>query len=99
MFPVPVTHPPTTQPPRLLDQFRDAARARGHSAPTTDVLAAWARRFILFHDKQHPASLGLPQVTSFLEHVVKTETDPLPALAIDEDPPGSPSLDVPSRGR
>jgi hypothetical protein len=26
---LPETHPPTAQPPRLLDQFRDAARARG----------------------------------------------------------------------
>ena len=69
MLPVPVTHPPTPQPPRLLDQFRDAARARGDSAPTTDNLAAWVRSFILFHDEQHPASLGLPHVTALLEPV------------------------------
>ena len=62
MLPVPVAHPPTPQPPRLLDPFRDAARARGDFAPTTGVLAAWVRSFILFHDKQHPASLGLPHV-------------------------------------
>jgi hypothetical protein len=70
------------QPPRLLDQFRLAARARGHSAPTTDALACWVRAFILFHDKQHPSTLSLPHVTRFLEHVVKTEPDPLPALAM-----------------
>ena len=39
------------------------------------------RAFILFHDKRHPSSLGLAQVTQFLEHVVKTSADPLPALA------------------
>src|SRR5436190_19229924 len=68
--------------PRLLDRFRHAARLNGHSEPTTDVLAAWVRLFILFHDKQHPAALGLPHVTRFLEHVVHTEPDPLPALAM-----------------
>ena len=75
---LPVTHPPTPHPPRLLDQFRDAARAGGHSAPTTDVLAAWVRCSMLFHDNQYTASLGLPHITSFLEHVVKTEPDPSP---------------------
>jgi integron integrase len=66
----------------LLDQFRHAARLHGHSEPTTDVLAAWVRLFILFHDKQHPSALGLPHVTHFLEHVVNTEPEPLPALAM-----------------
>src|SRR5262245_6200746 len=70
------------QSPRLLDQLRQAARARGHSVPTTEVLASWVRLFILFHDKQHPSTLGLPHVTHFLEHVVVTEPDPLPALAM-----------------
>jgi integrase len=42
---------------------------------------SWARAFIFFHDKRHPSELGLPEVTHFLEHVVKTAPDPLPALA------------------
>ena len=67
--------------PTLLDRFRSAARTRGDSQPTTDTLAAWVRAFILFHNKRHPSQLGLPDVTHFLDHVVKTTTDPLPALA------------------
>lgn len=78
--------PPSSQPqpssPRLLDQFRQAAKGRGHSAPTTDALAAWVRLFIFFHDKQHPSTLSLSHVTRFLQHVVATEPDPLPALAM-----------------
>jgi hypothetical protein len=65
--------------PRLLEQVREAARLRSHTVATY-VLAAWVRLFILFHDKPHPATLDLPHVTSFLEHVVKSEPNPLPAL-------------------
>src|SRR4051794_14514361 len=68
--------------PRLIDQFRYAAQLHGQSAPTIDILVAWVRLFILFHDKQHPNTLSLPHVSRFLEHVVNTEPDPLPALAM-----------------
>ena len=47
------------QAPPLREQFRLAARARGDSAPTVDGLVSWARAYILFHDKKHPATLGL----------------------------------------
>jgi hypothetical protein len=56
------------------------ARDRGASEPTTALLVAWARRFILFHGKRHPRQLGMREVSAFLEHVVRTEQEPLPAL-------------------
>jgi len=65
----------------LLERVRQAACNRGDSQPTADNLVSWVRSFILFHDKRHPSELGLPEVTHFLEHVVKTDRDPLPALA------------------
>jgi Phage integrase, N-terminal SAM-like domain len=74
-------HGPTKTGSPLLDQLWHAARSRGDSEPTADVFAAWARRFILFHDKWHPGEMGLAQVTHFLEHVAKTEREPLQALA------------------
>ena len=77
----PPSAPAITNPPRLLERFREAARAHGNSAPTTDALAAWARSYILFHNKRHPSELGLPQVTHFLEHIVKTAKEPLTVLA------------------
>ena len=70
------------QSPPLLERLRQAACARGDSEPTVAVLVAWARVYILFHDKKHPATLGLPQVVHFLEHVARTEANPLPALAM-----------------
>jgi integron integrase len=68
------------QPPRLLDQVAQAARQRGASQPTTAQLVSFVRAFVLFHSKCHPRELGLPAVTRFLEHIVRTEKQPLPAL-------------------
>ena len=69
------------QPPRLLDQVAQAARQRGASEPTTAQQVSWVRAYVLFHDKRHPRELRLPAVRRFLEHVVRTEKQPLPALA------------------
>ena len=74
-------HEPTKTGSPLLDRLWHAARSRGDSAPTADLFVAWARRFILFHDRRHPRELELAHVTHFLEHVAKTEREPLPALA------------------
>jgi integron integrase len=68
------------QSPRLLDQVAQAARQRGASQTTTEQLVSCVRAFVCFHDKRHPLALRLPAVTRFLEHVVRTETQPLPAL-------------------
>ena len=68
-------------PSPLLERLRQEARGRGDSVATAATLVAWGRAFILFHGKRHPSELGLPQVTHFLEHVVKSASEPLPALA------------------
>ena len=65
----------------LLQRLQLAARSCGDAQPTADILVSWARAFVLFHNKQHPSTLGLVAVTHFLEHVVKTTPDPLLALA------------------
>ena len=44
------------------------------------MFVAWCRRYILFHGKRHPRELALPDIGRFLQHVVTTENDPLPAL-------------------
>jgi hypothetical protein len=68
-------------PVPLLDRVRLAAIAQGSSAPTADTHVSWARAFIVFHNKRHPEQMALPEVTHFLEHVVKTTPEPLVALA------------------
>ena len=78
---MPTPIPPSPPTPPLLEQLRLAARGRGDSKPTAETLVRWARAFILFNNKRHPSELGLAEVTHFLEHVVKTAAEPLPALA------------------
>lgn len=56
-------------PPRLLDRMRDAVRVRGYSLRTEEAYVEWARRFVLFHGRQHPDSLGMEAVEGFLTHL------------------------------
>ena len=69
------------KPPPLLDRLQQAALERGVARLTVDQLVSRARAFILFHNKRHPAEMGLAEVGRFLDEVVKTDPDPLPALA------------------
>lgn len=55
--------------PRLLDQVRMRCAAKGYSAATAKNYAAWARRYVLFHGKRHPAELGREEVEAFLAHL------------------------------
>ena len=56
----------TSTPPRLLDQMRATMLQRGLRPRTIDAYAAWVKRFILFHQKQHPRLLGVPEIRTFL---------------------------------
>lgn len=52
--------------PRLLEQVREAIRARHYSYRTEEAYVGWIRRFILFHGKRHPMDMGPAEITSFL---------------------------------
>jgi hypothetical protein len=80
VMPVKVPVDRAAQPPRLLDLVAGTARKRGASEPTTEQLASWVRAYVLFHGKRHPRELGLPAVGRFLQHVVRTQKQPLAAL-------------------
>jgi len=56
----------SNQRPRLLDEVRAAIRCRGMSRRTEKAYVGWIRRFILFHDKRHPADMGADEATQFL---------------------------------
>jgi integron integrase len=60
---------PAVPPPRLLDRLREAIRVRHYSIRTEDAYVDWARRYILFHGKRHPAEMGRPEVTEFLTYL------------------------------
>ncbi len=47
-----------TEKPRLLDQVREKIRLKHYSVRTEQVYLDWIRRYILFHDKRHPAEMS-----------------------------------------
>lgn len=77
----------SNQPPKLLDRVRDALRARHYSVRTEEAYVMWIRRFIFFHGKRHPSSMGGDEVNAFLtslavdDHVsASTQNQALAAL-------------------
>ena len=59
--------------PRLLDQMRDALRARHYSPHTEQAYLLWVRRFIYFHQLRHPSDMGQPEINAFLTHLAVQE--------------------------
>jgi len=57
---------PGSQKPKLLDQVRQAIRARHYSPRTEDAYVGWIKRFIFFHNKRHPAEMGEAEIGRFL---------------------------------
>ncbi len=55
--------------PRLLDQLRDKIRLKHYSIRTEHAYSDWVRRYILFHNKRHPSSMGKEAVEAFLTHL------------------------------
>lgn len=55
----------SAESPKLLDRVRAAMRARHYSPRTEDTYVNWIKRFIFFHDKRHPASMGADEVNAF----------------------------------
>ncbi|HLG16644.1 MAG TPA: integron integrase [Blastocatellia bacterium] len=52
--------------PKLLDQVRQAVRARHYSKRTERTYVDWIKRFIFFHGKRHPVEMGEPEINRFL---------------------------------
>ena len=52
--------------PKLLDRVREAIRTRHYSYQTEKAYVHWARGFIFFHDKRHPAEMGEAEIAAFL---------------------------------
>jgi Phage integrase, N-terminal SAM-like domain len=59
--------------PRLLDQFRAVMRLRHYSPRTEETYINWVKRFIFFHGKKHPSSMGADEVNAFLTHLAVDE--------------------------
>lgn len=55
--------------PRLLDRVRNALRVRHYSLRTEEAYINWIKRYIYFHNKKHPESLGEKEITGFLSYL------------------------------
>lgn len=53
-------------PEKLHDRMRRINRLKHYSLRTEKAYVHWAKRYILFHGKRHPESMGATEVTSFL---------------------------------
>jgi len=65
--------PASPPKPKLLDQVRQALRARHYSRRTEDAYVMWIKRFILFHNKRHPAEMGEPEINAYLTRLALKE--------------------------
>ena len=63
----------TAAPPRLLDRVRTALRTRHYSVRTEKAYVAWVRRYVLFHGKRHPDTLGEAQIGAFLSSLANEQ--------------------------
>jgi hypothetical protein len=54
---------------KLLDYMRNVMRLKHMSLRTEEVYVSWVKRFILFHDKRHPAEMGADEIRAFLTHL------------------------------
>lgn len=52
--------------PKLLDRVRNTVRTKHYAYSTEKTYLGWIRRYILFHKKRHPATLGEAEIAEFL---------------------------------
>jgi len=67
---IPLSHlsapPDPTRKYRLLEQVRRGLRVRHYSRRTEIAYCGWIRRFVLFHERRHPATMGEQEIAAFL---------------------------------
>ena len=61
--------PASLEKPKLLTQVRQVIRTKHYSRRTEEAYVNWIRKFILFHNKRHPAEMGEKEIAEFLSHL------------------------------
>ena len=54
---------------RLLERVRATVRTRHYSRRTEQAYVDWVRRFVQFHGRRHPSTMGEPEIAAFLTHL------------------------------
>lgn len=60
---------PDQSSPRLHDAVVEAMRVRHLSIRTEKAYLGWIKRFLLFHDRRHPAEMGVKDINAFLTNL------------------------------
>jgi integron integrase len=73
-FPIiPISHLGAKSEPerkfRLMERLRTRIRTRHYSKRTEAAYCSWVRRFILFHNRRHPMTMGEREIAEFLTHL------------------------------
>ena len=53
------------------EQLRLELRLRRYSPRTERAYVGWVERYVAFHDRRHPATLGAPDLKKFLDALVE----------------------------
>lgn len=51
---------------KLLDIMRDKIRVKHYSIKTENVYIYWVKKYILFHNKRHPNTMGKKEIEKYL---------------------------------
>lgn len=54
---------------KLIDQVKAVIREKHYKISTEETYVSWIKRYIFFHNKQHPASLGENEISQFISHL------------------------------
>lgn len=54
---------------RLLERVRAKIRTRHYSSRTEQAYVDWVRRFVKFHGRRHPSTMGEPEIAAFLTYL------------------------------
>ena len=57
---------------KLLDQLRERIVSKHYSRKTAVAYVQWSRRYILFHNKRHPAEMGKPELQAYMDYLANT---------------------------
>ncbi len=60
---------PENKSPKLLDQLHQAIRVRHYSIRTEQTYVDWAKDYIYFHGKRHPAGMGSMEINQYLSYL------------------------------
>jgi len=60
---------PPLKPVKLLDRVRAKTRLLHDSKRTEEAYVGWLTKFIVFHGKRHPETMGAAEIEAFLNHL------------------------------